>query len=297
MYMSGNLHPPNKDAPFHPLCGLGLRAPHYEAFAKGESPVSWVEVHPENFKASTNRRILNEVRSHYDISLHSVGMSLGRADALNHDHLFFIRDLAKEISPFAISDHVSWSQIGDQYLNDLLPLPYTEEALDILVAHIQEAQDILQQRILVENPSSYLTFSHSTIAEWDFMREVVRRADCNLLLDLNNVYVTCLNHGYTINTYLDALPHAHIKEVHLAGHAKAIHDGKTIRIDDHGGPVHKDVWDLYATFCKTQGNFPTLIEWDTNIPSLPTLEAEAQKASHILYQNERACVVGGRSHG
>jgi hypothetical protein len=193
-----------------------------------------------------------------------------------------IKALIARVEPALVSEHVSWSIAGGVYLNDLLPLPYTEEALRVVCAHVEETQDTLGRQILVENPSSYLQFAHSTIPEWEFMAAIAGRTGCGLLLDINNVYVSASNHGFDMHAYLDAMPREAVQEIHLAGHAVREIGEVVLRIDDHGSAVSDAVWQLYRAALSRLGPAPTLIEWDSNIPELEVLVAEALAADRIL---------------
>jgi uncharacterized protein (UPF0276 family) len=276
---------PSSDVP-DPIparAGIGLRHPHHRAFVEERPPVGWIEVHSENyFGGGQPLAFLEAARAHYPLSLHGVGLSLGTDGPLDPEHLARIKALIGCVEPALVSEHVSWSVSGGVYLNDLLPLPYTEESLDVVCTHVRETQDFLGRRILVENPSTYLQFTHSTIPEWEFVAEIARRTGCGLLLDVNNVYVSAGNHGFDAARYLAAMPHEAVQEIHLAGHAVREIDGVTLRIDDHGSPVCEAVWQLYRAALRQLGPVPTLIEWDCNIPELAALVAEAAIADCIL---------------
>lgn len=226
---------------------------------------------------------LDAIRRDYPISLHGVGLSLGSAEGLDVAHLARVRDAVARFEPALVSEHLSWSVAGGTYLGDLLPLPMTEEALDIVCRHVDQTQGCLKRPILVENPSTYLRFAHSIIPEWEFLAEVARRTGCGILCDVNNIYVSASNHGWDAATYLDALPPAAIGEIHLAGHSvRQIGPGQTLRIDDHGSRVTPAVWALYETALVRFGPVPTLIEWDTDTPALDVLMEEAAAADAIL---------------
>lgn len=273
-----------------PKAGIGLRFQHHRAFLDERPPVGFVEVHSENYLGGGPAiRHLNSARREYPVSLHGVGLSLGSAEGLDANHLQRVCALADRIDPLFVSEHISWSVTGGVYLNDLLPLPYTEEALAIFCANVQEMQDTLKRPVLVENPSSYLQFTHSTIPEWEFVAEISKRTGCGLLLDVNNIYVSACNHGFDAGGYLRAMPHSAVREIHLAGHtAKQIGD-QTLRIDDHGSAVCDEVWTLYGEAIRLLGPVPTLIEWDSRIPPLADIVAEAVKADVIVQSlQERA---------
>ena len=244
----------------------------------------WLEVHTENYMGGGKApAYLDALRRDYPISLHGVGLSLGSADGLDDAHLERIRLAVLRFEPGLVSEHLAWSVVDGTYLADLLPLPMTEEALDLFCRNVERAQSHLRRRILIENPSSYLRFAHSTIPEWEFLAAVSRRTDCGILCDVNNIYVSCCNHGWDAETYLDALPTAAVGEIHLAGHSVRHVDGeKVLRIDDHGSRVAPAVWALYARALERFGPVPTLIEWDTDIPLLAVLLDEAAQAqAHI----------------
>jgi hypothetical protein len=240
-------------------------------------------VHSENyFGGGRPLAFLEAARADYPLSLHGVGLSLGSAGPLDPTHLARIKTLMARVEPTLVSEHVSWSITGGVYLNDLLPLPYTEEALRVVCAHVAETQEFLGRQILVENPSTYLQFTHSTIPEWEFMAAIAGRTGCGLLLDVNNIYVSAANHGFDMHAYVDAMPREAVKEIHLAGHAVREIGEVVLRIDDHGSAVCDAVWQLYRAALARLGPVPTLIEWDSNIPELEVLVAEAQTADRIL---------------
>ena len=275
--------------------GFGLRAPHVTEVLATRPPVAWLEVHPENYMGGGPAvRTLERLREDYPLSLHGVGLSLGSADGVDRRHLDRLRHLVERLEPALVSEHVSWSVAGGHYLNHLLPLPLTDESLALLVRHVGEAQERLGRQILVENPSSYLRFDESPIPEPEFLAEVARRTGCGLLCDVNNIYVTTHNFGLDPIAYLDALPPSAIGEIHLAGHARNDADGRTILIDDHGSPVAAPVWELYAHALRRFGRVPTLVEWDTGIPALAVLLAEARTADRLL-EATRVEAVGART--
>jgi uncharacterized protein (UPF0276 family) len=225
---------------------------------------------------------LDVIRRDYPISLHGVGLSLGSAEGIDAAHLARVREVAARIEPGLVSEHLSWSVAGGIYLADLLPLPMTEEALGIVCRHVDQVQNALDRRLLIENPSSYLQFSHSAIPEWEFLTEVAARTGCGILCDVNNVYVSACNHGWDSSQYLAGLPANAVGEIHLAGHTVREANGRALRIDDHGSPVSEAVWSLYAEALKRFGPVPTLIEWDTNIPAFDVLLDEAKRAERAL---------------
>lgn len=264
--------------------GVGLRFPHHQAFVDLCPAVGWLEVHTENYMGGgTPLRYLDTLRRDYPVSLHGVGLSLGSVDGLDAAHLERLTRAVKRIEPGLISEHLSWSVVGRTYLADLLPLPMTEEALEVVCRHVDQTQECLGRRILIENPSTYLQFNHSTIPECEFLSSVAGRTGCGILCDVNNIYVSAQNHGWDALAYLDALPPAAIGEIHLAGHSVTTLDsGATLRIDDHGSRVAPAVWTLYEAALIRFGPVPTLIEWDTNIPPLDVLLGEAELAEKEL---------------
>ncbi|MGH8679038.1 MAG: MNIO family bufferin maturase [Burkholderiales bacterium] len=260
--------------------GVGWRAPHYRALLEQRPAVGFLEVHSENFFGAGGQphQFLSRGRSLYPLSLHGVGLSLGSVDPLDRDHLASLRRLVARYEPIFVSEHLCWSSIGGRHLNELLPLPYTEEALEHVCSRVDELQTFLGRRILVENISSYLQFRHSTIAEPEFLTELSRRTGCGLLFDVNNVFVNAVNHGFDPAEYVEALPAQAIEEIHLAGYD----EGEVCLVDTHGRPVQDEVWALYRHAIARLGPVPTLVEWDTEIPELAVLIAEAQKADAVM---------------
>jgi uncharacterized protein len=263
--------------------GIGLRAAHQER-VHGEQPdIAWLEVHTENFLAggATPAR-LEALRARYAISLHGVGLSLGSAEGLDEEHLARIAALVRRLDPAAVSDHVSWSVTGGVYFNDLLPIPYDEEALSVIVRNVMRFQEAIGRTVMVENPSTYLRHVQSDRAEPQFLAELCQRSGCGLLLDVNNVFVSTENHGDDAEAYLAAIAHLPIGEIHLSGHHLRQIGNRSIRIDDHGSPVSDPVWALYERALSVIGPRPTLVEWDSALPPLETLLAEARKAQMRL---------------
>ena len=260
--------------------GIGLRTPHYQSILASRPDVAFLEVHSENFFGDGGQplKYLQRFREDYAVSTHGVGLSLGSTDALDREHLRKLKRLVDWIEPALISEHLCWVGVNGRFLNDLLPLPYTVESLDHVVSRVNEAQDYLRRDIMIENVSSYLAFTESTIPEWEFVREVSRRSGCKILLDVNNIYVNASNHDFDARIYLDAIPIGSVGEIHLAG----FEDTGEVLIDTHGAAVSDDVWRLYEHAIARFGHVPTLIEWDTDIPALAVLLDEAQKANHIL---------------
>ena len=264
--------------------GIGLRAGHYREVVVTAPKIGWLEVHSENYFGAGGAPLyyLDKVRVDYPLSLHGVGLSLGSADPLDQGHLTRLKALIERCQPGLVSEHLAWCSVGGRYLNDLLPVPYTEEVLVYLVGRVQRVQEYLGGRILIENVSSYLEYRRSTIPEWEFLAALARRAGCGLLLDINNIYVSACNHGFDPYAYLRAIPADAVAEFHLAGHTvKPLRDGE-ILIDSHNRPVASQVWTLFAAAVDHIGPRPTLIEWDTDLPPLPVLLDEAAKADRIL---------------
>jgi uncharacterized protein (UPF0276 family) len=257
-----------------------MRTPHQGEALAAHPTVGFMEVHAENYMGGgASLAFLHRIREHWPIGVHAVGTSLGSANGLDPRHVQRLRRLIERIEPFVVSEHLSWSVSPDgAYLNDLLPLPYTEEALSIVVANVGHLQEALNRRILIENPSTYLRFQHSPIPEPEFLAELSRRAGCGVLLDVNNIHVSLTNHGGNPLAYMDAVPADAVGEIHLAGHAVNDADGIPILIDDHGSAVADVVWSLYAEAVRRFPTAPTLVEWDSNLPSLERLVAEAVTA-------------------
>ncbi len=271
--------------------GIGLRAPHYREVLADWPDLGWFEVHSENFflPGGEPLRVLDAVRERYPLSLHGVGLSLGSIDALNQDHLRKLKALIERVRPAAVSEHLCWSSIGGLYLNDLLPLPYSEEALSSVCERICQAQDFLGRRIMVENVSSYVRFKGAAMPEWEFLAEVARRSDCDILLDVNNIFVSASNHGFSPLDYLRAIPGQRVAEIHLAGYETDEGEpaDEDFLVDTHSRPVSEAVWDLYSEALKRFGPKPTLIEWDNDIPALSALLAEAAKAQALLDEHQQ----------
>jgi uncharacterized protein (UPF0276 family) len=259
--------------------GLGLRTPHYEAVLNEPHAIDWLEVITENYLVPGGKPLhyLERIRERYPMVMHGVSLSIGSTDPVDFDYLAGVRALAARIEPHWISDHLCWTGIDGRNLHDLLPLPYTEEALAAVVARVGQVQDALGRRILLENVSSYLAFHESDMTEWEFLREVAQRADCSILLDINNIYVSSVNHGFDPLTYLEAIPTDRVRQMHLAGHS----DLGGHLIDTHDHPIVEPVWDLYRAAVAQFGAVPTMIERDDNIPALSELVAELQIARDL----------------
>lgn len=269
--------------PIPAQAGIGLRATHHREFLERRPAIPWVEVHSENFFAEGGRQIevLDAVRLNYGISLHGVGLSIGSADPLCREHLQSLKRLADRIQPALVSEHLSWSSVDGVFSNDLLPMPYTRESLAHFSARVSQVQDHLRRQILIENPSSYLRFPEDTLSEWDFLVELARHSGCGILLDVNNVYVSARNHGFDADAFITAIPVALIQEIHLAGHTVVTDDSGELLIDTHDAPVSDPVWNLYQRTISRTGPLPTLIEWDSKLPSLDRLIDEARRADAV----------------
>ena len=257
--------------------GLGMRTPHYAAYLAGEAPVDFVEVISENFMGDGGRPLhtIDRIREIYPVAMHGVSMSVGSADGLNPDYLTKLKKLAQRVQPLWVSDHLCWTGIDGFNSHDLLPLPYTEEALAIAAMNINHAQDFLERPMLIENPSSYLTFADDAMTEWEFLSALTARTGCYLLLDINNIYVSGTNHGFDPKVYLDAIPADRVLQIHLAGHS-AGREG--LLIDTHDQPVPDPVWSLYAQVIDRFGDVAVMIERDDDIPPLEDLLAELEMA-------------------
>jgi hypothetical protein len=263
--------------------GIGLRAPHMAEFDRRRPAAGILEIHAENYLApSPLLAKIEGLRADYALSIHAVGLSLGSAGGLDENHLDRLTCLVERLQPELLSDHLSWSTAGGRYLNDLLPLPYTEEALDVVVRNIGRLQEKLRRQVSIENPSCYLRFSHSTLSEPEFLGEVARRSGCGLLLDANNIHVTAHNLRLDPQAWLAHLRAEAITEYHLAGHAVNDADGEPILIDDHGSRVGDSVWTLFDEIVQRFGPRPTVVEWDTDIPALAVLLDEAAHADRVL---------------
>lgn len=257
--------------------GIGLRAPHYAQLLERRPPLGFVEAHSENFFGDGGPALawLERVRSRYSLSLHGVGLSLGSCDPLDRTHLERLKSLVRRFEPELVSEHLSWSSFGGLHANDLLPLPFTEEAVSHVASRIAQVQDYLGRELLVENISAYVRVGPPpAMAEWEFVRSVVERAGCRLLLDVNNIWVNAANHGFEPQRYLEAIDPGSVGEIHLGGFERT----PQLLVDTHGAPVAEDVWSLYSSALARFGPRPTLIEWDTDIPPLDVLLAEAQRA-------------------
>jgi uncharacterized protein (UPF0276 family) len=268
--------------------GIGLRAPHYRALAAARAPVGFLEAHSENFfGGGAAPAWLERFRADHRLSLHGVGLSLGGTDPLDQGHLARLATLVGRVDPWLVSEHLSWSRVGGRHFHELLPMPFTDEAVAHLASRIQQVQDALRRPLLVENVSAYHAFAASTLDEAEFVAAVVARAGCRLLLDVNNVWVNAHNFGFDPRAYIGKLPAAAIDEIHLGGHARS----GSLLVDTHGTRVCDDVWTLYRFALEQVGPRPTLIEWDADIPALEVLLDEAVRARAVMAEVERAEAV------
>lgn len=265
--------------------GVGLKAQHYRDIEEERPDIGWFEVHAENYmgEGGAPHLHLSRIRNTYPLSLHGVGLSIGAAGRLNKQHLARLKAVNDRYAPGLLSEHLAWSTHDQTYFPDLLPIPYTEEALRHVVEHIDEVQETVGRRMLLENPSTYLAFETSTMTELEFLRRVSEQSGCGLLLDVNNVFVSAANQGYDPGDYIDAFPLAAVGEIHLAGHAEDRDEtGAPLLIDSHDRHVADPVWLLYRRVVGHVGAVPTLIEWDTNVPDWPVLQAEARQANRVM---------------
>jgi uncharacterized protein (UPF0276 family) len=263
--------------------GIGLRAEHHSAVIARRPDVGWLEVHAENHFASAGaaHAALEALRPDYPLSLHGVGLSLGGTDPLDREHLAQLAAAIRRYQPALVSEHLCWGVVGGRHTNDLLPMPHTYEALRHVAARIAAAEDALGVPLLIENVSSYLAFRDADMSEWEFLATLARETGCRLLLDVNNVYVSARNHGFDALEYLDALPRDSVREIHLAGHSTRRVGDREMLIDTHDNLVCEDVWSLYSAAIARFGRQPTLIEWDSALPPLEVLVAEAHRADRI----------------
>ncbi|MFY0622178.1 MAG: DUF692 domain-containing protein [Pelagimonas sp.] len=268
-----------------PLPGVGYKPQHYAEIIEDPAPVGWLEVHAENYMGDGGRPIaqLRALANKFPISVHGVGLSIGGEGRLDPNHLARLKRLVDWLNPASFSEHLAWSTHDSHFLNDLLPLPYTDATLARVADHIDEVQEVLGRKMLLENPSSYLAFAESTWSETDFLREVARRTGCGLLLDVNNVFVSATNLEYSPQSYIDDYPLELVGEIHLAGHDEDHDDhGKPLLIDSHGREVVEPVWALLDYTLARSGPKPLLVEWDTDVPEWPVLADEARRADAAL---------------
>ncbi|MGE0054702.1 MAG: DUF692 family multinuclear iron-containing protein [Hyphomicrobium sp.] len=271
--------------PIPATAGIGLKPQHYAAIVEHRPAVGWFEIHPENYMGAGGapHHYLTRIRSDYALSMHGVGLSIGAAGRIDCTHLLRLKELIGRYQPGLFSEHLAWSTHDGAFLNDLLPLPYTRETLDLVVDHIDEVQDVLDRRILIENPSTYLAYDIDVMSEVEFLAAISQRTGCGLLLDVNNVFVSAQNNQFDPKAYLAAFPLHRTEEIHLAGHAEMQDEcGTPLLIDTHDRNVREEVWALYRSVISRCGRLPTLIEWDNDIPDLETLLGEATAANRVL---------------
>ncbi len=283
--MNGTARPrPGAAGPIPARAGIGLRAPHHVDVLRDLPDVGWLEAHTENYfhDGGPAVRALERIRASYPLSLHGVGLGLGSADPLDREHLRRVRDAVRRFEPALVSEHACWTHVDGEHFNDLLPLPYTDEAVEHLAARVREFQDFLGRQVLVENLSAYVGFGQSRLSEGAFLAAVVERSGCGLLLDVNNAYVNAHNLGLDLDAFFAEVPAHAVREIHLAGHARRRIGSNELLIDDHGSAVCPAVWDLYERALQRFGPVPTLIEWDNDVPTLATLVGEAREADARL---------------
>lgn len=265
--------------------GVGLKPQHFRTITETWPEIGFFEVHAENYLVAGGpfHHYLTRIRERYPLSIHGVGLSIGGAQAIDRQHLHALRALLDRYQPAVFSEHLAWSSHGGTYFNDLLPAPYDDQTLDLVCAHLDEVQEFLRRQVLLENPSTYIEFAQSTFTEAGFIKEVVQRTGCGLLLDVNNVYVSCTNHDRDIAGYLSALPLQAVREIHLAGFKRQTDSlGAPLLIDSHGSAVDSAVWAIYASLMENIGPRPTLIEWDQDVPAFDQLAAEADRAAALM---------------
>lgn len=270
--------------PIPKQCGIGLRSPHLKNLLKKKYKNLWIEIHPENYFSDGGQHIdiIYKLRQDYPISFHCLGFSLGSCHDINLEYAKKIKKLAKRLQPFLISDHASWSRLDTVFTHDLLPITYTNASLKNFIKNINQTQELLEKQILIENPSSYLNFLQSNMTEWEFLSQASKQSGCGVLLDVNNVFVNSKNHNFNTQNYLDFISDLDVQEIHLAGHHINVEKNINIYIDDHGSAVSDPVWKIFKQSIKLFSKARALVEWDTNIPDINTLLAEADKAQKII---------------
>jgi uncharacterized protein len=290
--------PAHAPSPMLPAAaGIGLRFPHIDEVLNRLPPTGWLEIHAENYMTrSAGADSLEKLRMHYPLSIHGVGLSLGSAQGLSIEHLNRLKQVCDRFEPAMVSEHLAWSVSDGVYLNDLLPVPYDEEALAVVSANVARTQDVLGRRILIENLSAYVGFTQSSMEEPEFLSALAARTGCGLLLDINNVHVSAENLGFDARDYIAALPPDQIGEIHLAGYAQNETPDGPVLIDNHGSRVSSEVWALYAWATEMIGRLPTLIEWDSDLPALDILLAEARLADTIAGAAVRERMPVNRDH-
>lgn len=272
--------------------GVGFKPDHFTAIRAGSKDIGFFEIHAENYMGAGGlpHAQLAAIRADFPLSIHGVGLSIGGVQGLDADHLARLRHLCDRYQPDSFSEHLAWSSHGAAYLNDLLPLPYTAETLTLVCDHVDQVQSVLQRRMLLENPATYLRFEQSDIPEPDFLAEIARRTGCGMLLDVNNVFVSCTNHGTDPHRWLAAFPLHLAEEIHLGGHDVETLPSGPLLIDSHGAAVADPVWALFADVIAQAGPLPTLVEWDNDLPDWPVLAAEAARAAAVLAE-KGACLA------
>lgn len=283
--------------PLPPRAGAGLKPEHVEAILADKIKLGFFEIHAENYmgRGGAPHAALSMIRQNFPLSVHGVGLSIGGAAPLDKLHLQRLKSVVERYEPALVSEHLAWSTHDDTYFNDLLPVPYTNEVLDRVVEHIEMVQETLNRQMLLENPSTYVAFEQSTMSELEFILAVAKRTGCGLLLDINNVFVSATNHGFSPETYLDRFPLALVREIHLAGHATETDDnGRPLLIDAHDRPVDDAVWKLFDRVIESIGPVPTLIEWDNDVPHWEVLKSEALAANQIIATHSANRLLGRR---
>ncbi len=282
-----------KALPIPAQAGVGLKPDHYQTILDTKPDIGWFEIHPENYMADGGaiHHYLEQIRELYPLSIHGVGLSLGSEEGLSKKHLASLKGLVDRYQPGLVSEHLAWCKYRNQVFNDLLPVPYTSESLEIISRNIDQTQNFLGRQILIENPSSYFKLDYTSYTEWEFLVELVKRSGAGILLDVNNVYVSACNHGFDARHYIKNIPPHLVGEIHLAGHSVQHLQGGKVLIDDHGSEVIEEVWDLYDFTLSHLGNRPTLIEWDANIPHWDILYNQAKIADHAML--EKIAVYSG----
>jgi len=266
--------------------GIGVRAPYFKALTENRFPVGFLEAHSENyFGNSLSREYLCRISQNYPLSLHGVGLSLGSADGLDSQHLKQLKSLVEELNPALVSEHLAWSGYQHRHVPDLLPVPYQQESLQIFIDHVNEMQQFLGRQILIENPSNYLAFTHTDMHEADFLQQLAERTQCQILLDVNNLYISSINVGVDPLDYVAKIEPQHIGQFHLAGHIESLQNQEHVLIDSHNQKVADSVWRLFQHCLAVIGNRPTLIEWDSDYPEIEVLVGEADRASMLLKDN------------
>jgi uncharacterized protein (UPF0276 family) len=274
-------------SPIPAKAGVGLKPEHYQAIIETKPDIGWFEIIPENYMAEGGavHQYMHQIRESYPLSIHGIGLSLGSEEGVCSEQLVALKKLIDCYQPALISEHLSWSKQGGIAFNDLLPIPYTEEAVDVFTRNIDKTQNFLQRQIMIENPSSYFQLDYSVYSEWDFLVTLAKRSGAKILLDINNIYVSAFNHGFDAKQYIKSIPKELVGEIHLAGHSVQEMRGGTVLIDDHGSKVISQVWHLYEYALDHLGNLPTLIEWDANIPNWEVLFGQAKIADQMILEN------------